>query len=69
MRSIDLTTASWRRSSYSNQDGGACLEVADDFAAAVPVRDSKVPHGSALVFPAAEWAAFVSAVRAGQLGH
>lgn len=68
MPSIDLTAASWRKSSYSNQDGGACLEFSGDFAAAVPVRDSKVPHGPVLVFPAAGWAAFVSAVRAGQLG-
>ncbi|MEU0088731.1 DUF397 domain-containing protein [Streptomyces sp. NPDC006274] len=67
MRSIDLTAASWRKSSYSNQDGGACVEVSDDFAAAVPVRDSKVPHGPVLVFPAVGWASFVSAVRNGQL--
>lgn len=68
MRSIDLTAVSWRRSSYSNQDGGACVEVSDDFAAVVPVRDSKVPHGPALVFPVAGWASFVSAVRDRNLG-
>ncbi|MFD7714296.1 DUF397 domain-containing protein [Streptomyces sp. NPDC059814] len=28
----DLTTATWRRSSYSNSSGGNCLEVAQDFA-------------------------------------
>ncbi|USQ83981.1 DUF397 domain-containing protein [Streptomyces phaeoluteigriseus] len=68
MRSIDLTAASWRKSSHSNQDGGACLEVSDDFAPAVPVRDSKVPDGPVLVFPAPGWSSFVSAVRDGQLG-
>ncbi|MFF6992736.1 DUF397 domain-containing protein [Streptomyces sp. NPDC010273] len=31
MRSIDLTFVTWRKSSYSNSDGGACLEVSDDF--------------------------------------
>ncbi|MEU6672718.1 DUF397 domain-containing protein [Streptomyces sp. NPDC046925] len=67
MRSIDLTAASWRKSSYSNQDGGACVEVSDGFAAAVPVRDSKVSHGPVLVFPATGWALFVSAIRGGQL--
>lgn len=68
MRSIDLTAASWRRSSYSNQDGGACVEVSHDFAAvAVPIRDSKVPHGPVLVLPAAGWASFVSAVKDGRL--
>ncbi|MGH3312649.1 MAG: DUF397 domain-containing protein [Streptomyces sp.] len=65
MRSIDLTAAIWRKSSYSNQDGGACVEVSDNFAAVVPVRDSKVPHGPALVFAAEGWASFVSAVKGG----
>ncbi|MEV6567166.1 DUF397 domain-containing protein [Streptomyces kronopolitis] len=31
MRSIDLTTATWRKSTHSNQDGGQCIEVSDDF--------------------------------------
>ena len=43
----DPTGAVWRRSSYSNQAGGDCVEVADGFHAAVPVRDSKVPGGPA----------------------
>jgi hypothetical protein len=38
-----------------------------DFAAVVPVRDSKVPHGPVLVFPAGGWASFVAAVRVGEL--
>ncbi|MFC8033494.1 DUF397 domain-containing protein [Streptomyces griseoincarnatus] len=67
MRSIDLSAASWRKSSYSNQDGGACVEVSDDFAAAVPVRDSKVPHGPVLVFPAGGWSSFVAAIKSGSL--
>ncbi|ATW51098.1 DUF397 domain-containing protein [Streptomyces peucetius] len=67
MRSIDLTAVSWRKSSYSNQDGGACLEVSDDFAGVVPVRDSTVPRGSVLLFPTAGWGSFVSAIRDGQL--
>lgn len=68
MRSIDLSAASWRKSSYSNQDGGACIEVSDDFAGAVPVRDSKVSHGPVLMFAASEWASFVGAVKGGRLG-
>ncbi|MFI0962510.1 DUF397 domain-containing protein [Streptomyces sp. NPDC021080] len=68
MRSIDLSAASWRKSSYSNQDGGACVEVSDDFATVVPVRDSKVLSGPVLVFPAVGWASFVSAVQGGRLG-
>ena len=29
--SIDLSCATWRKSSHSNGDGGNCLEVAEDF--------------------------------------
>lgn len=63
MRAIDLTAATWRKSSYSNPDGGACVEVSDDFAAVVPVRDSKSPHGPVITFAAERWASFVSAVK------
>ncbi|MEW1905402.1 DUF397 domain-containing protein [Streptomyces sp. NPDC086147] len=68
MRPIDLSNVAWRKSSYSNPDGGACVEVSDDFAPlVVPVRDSKTPHGPALVFPAGGWDAFVAAVKGGRL--
>ncbi|MGW7605674.1 DUF397 domain-containing protein [Streptomyces sp. NPDC054766] len=67
MRSIDPSVVTWRKSSYSNSDGGACVEVSDDFAAVVPVRDSKAPHGPVLVFPTGGWASFVSAIRDGRL--
>lgn len=55
----DLSTATWHKSSYS--DGGAnnCVEVSDTFPTLVPVRDSKVPTGPALVFGAGAWSAFV----------
>ena len=66
MRSIDLSNATWRKSSYSNPDGGQCIEVCDDFTGLVPVRDSKDPQGPALVFPAESWTAFVSAVKEGR---
>jgi hypothetical protein len=49
----------WRTSSYSNQDGGNCVEVAGGVLGAVPVRDSKVPGGPVLVVPAAAWREFV----------
>ena len=60
---IDLSTAAWRKSTYSNGDGGDCLEVCDAHTAVVPVRDSKTPHGPALVFSESVWEAFVEAVR------
>ncbi|MEU6704324.1 DUF397 domain-containing protein [Streptomyces wuyuanensis] len=61
---IDLSTAVWRRSSYSNGSGGDCVEVADGLPGVVPVRDSKLPDGPVLVVPASAWAAFVTAVKA-----
>ncbi|ALC28404.1 MULTISPECIES: DUF397 domain-containing protein [Streptomyces] len=62
-RRANLTSATWRKSSYSNSDGGDCVEVSDDFEDLVPVRDSKQPEGPALVFGAPAWAAFVNDVR------
>ncbi|MCI3153007.1 DUF397 domain-containing protein [Streptomyces sp. GB4-14] len=55
----DLSVAVWRKSSYSNQEGGDCVEVADGLPGLVPVRDSKAPQGPTLCFPAASWAAFM----------
>ncbi|MFB9465063.1 DUF397 domain-containing protein [Streptomyces cinereospinus] len=67
MRGVDLSAASWRKSSHSNSDGGECVEVSDDFADVVPVRDSKALHGPALVFSVDGWAAFVGAMKSGRL--
>ncbi|WP_033280116.1 DUF397 domain-containing protein [Streptomyces sp. NRRL F-525] len=55
----DLSTAVWRKSSYSNGSGGDCVEVRDDLPGVVPLRDSKVPHGPALLIPALAWVPFV----------
>jgi hypothetical protein len=59
----ELSAATWIKSSHSDDNGGNCIEVAPDFPAVVPVRDSKNPHGPVLVIDRAAWAAFVSAVR------
>ncbi|MFF6872153.1 DUF397 domain-containing protein [Streptomyces sp. NPDC012450] len=64
MHIVDLSRVAWRKSSYSNQDGGECLEVADDLPH-VPVRDSKTPTAPALVFATSAWASFVDGVKAG----
>jgi hypothetical protein len=55
--------ALWRKSSYSNGDGGDCVEVADNIPGLVPVRDSKVPDGPALLLTAGAWAPFVAALK------
>ncbi|WP_406144384.1 DUF397 domain-containing protein [Streptomyces sp. NBC_01012] len=61
------SAAKWRKSSYSNSTGGDCVEIADGYAAVVPVRDSKNPQGPVLTFAADGWASFVSAVKDGSL--
>jgi len=55
----------WRKSSYSNDQGGSCLEVFDGHRSGVPVRDSKNPHGPAVIVPASAWSSFVAGVKDG----
>ncbi len=63
---MDLTRAEWRKSSFSNANGGACVEVARDLPGAVAVRDSKDPAGPKLIFEPDQWAAFTGGVKAGE---
>lgn len=43
---IDLSTAAWRKSSYSNGDGGNCVEVAEALPGAARWRKSTYSNGS-----------------------
>ncbi|MFG2769315.1 DUF397 domain-containing protein [Streptomyces sp. NPDC048350] len=63
----NLTGAGWRKSSYSSDTGGNCVEVAD-LTAHVAVRDSKNPQGPAFLVAPAAFAAFVTATAEGLLG-
>ncbi|MEW2222883.1 DUF397 domain-containing protein [Streptomyces sp. NPDC006990] len=58
-----LTT--WRKSSYSGASNGNCVEVSDGHSAVVPVRDSKIVDGPALVFGRAAWSSFVTGLQQG----
>lgn len=62
----DLSTAAWRKSSYSSASSDNCVEIADGIPAVIPVRDSKNEQGPALVFSAGAWSAFVAALKAGE---
>ncbi|MGW1956608.1 DUF397 domain-containing protein [Streptomyces sp. NPDC001920] len=50
----------WRKSTYSNGNEGSCLEVLDNQPYGLPVRDSKIPQGPALVFGPTAWSSFVN---------
>ncbi|MFI7073241.1 DUF397 domain-containing protein [Micromonospora sediminicola] len=56
---MDLSGARWRKSSRSNGQGGACVEVAGDLPGVIAVRDSKDPTGPVLAFAPDAWRAFV----------
>ncbi|MFC8368247.1 DUF397 domain-containing protein [Streptomyces sp. NPDC057239] len=53
----------WIKSSYSDDEGGNCVEVA--VSGAIRIRDSKNPSGPELRIAAPTWSAFVSAVQPG----
>jgi Domain of unknown function (DUF397) len=52
--------SNWRKSSYSGDNGGACVEVAA--AESVLVRDTTERSGPVVTFTADAWRAFISAV-------
>jgi hypothetical protein len=56
---MTIQQPSWRTSSRSGQNGGDCVEVADNLPGRVLVRDSKDPQGPVLTFAPWEWQAFV----------
>ncbi len=58
-----VTGVAWRKSSYSGDNGGACIEVGA-IGPAIAVRDSKHPDGPHLALPAATWQAFTEQMKA-----
>ncbi len=59
----DVKSAIWRKSSYSGNNGGNCVEVASD-KREVAVRDSKDSGGTALVVTNRQWRRFTDQVKA-----
>jgi hypothetical protein len=56
--------SAWFKSSYSNDTGGSCVEIAN-LTSQVGIRDSKDKTGPALVVPATAWSSLVALVRSG----
>ncbi|MFD8332103.1 MULTISPECIES: DUF397 domain-containing protein [Streptomyces violaceusniger group] len=66
---LDLTAAEWIRSSYSDANGGQCVEFSRTFAQThdtIPVRDSKAPDGPTLIVSATGWSLFISTLIRGE---
>ena len=53
----------WRKSTYSDGNGGECVEVAS--AGTVMIRDTRDRDGLTLTVPAPAWRAFTTQLRAG----
>ncbi|MCX4473663.1 DUF397 domain-containing protein [Micromonospora sp. NBC_01655] len=56
---MDMTGARWRKSTKSGNNGGNCVEVADNLPGVVLVRDTKSRDGGTLAFAPAAWRGFV----------
>lgn len=59
---MDLSRTAWRKASYSNSNGGACVEVAGA-GPVVAVRDSKNPDGARLAFTPGAWTTFTGRLK------
>mgnify|MGYP000892801180 CR=1 FL=1 len=70
MTTPDLARAAWRKSSYSGDQGGECVEVAAlrRPERAIGLRDSKNPTGPVLAFTPAEWDVFVDRIKTDSIG-
>ncbi|MFF2513570.1 DUF397 domain-containing protein [Streptomyces sp. NPDC058086] len=62
---MNATELNWFKSSYSNNEGGACLEIATPTTAptTIHIRDSKNLTGPTLTITPTTWTAFLRTVR------
>jgi hypothetical protein len=60
---MDMTCAMWRKSTYSGNSGGNCVEVAD-VRGDLAVRDSEDRQGPKLAFTPETWRAFTRSLKA-----
>jgi len=65
----DFTHAVWRKSTYSGDNAGACVELAF-LGTVVGLRDSKdKSNGSILIVTPDEWNAFLAEAKDGELSR
>jgi hypothetical protein len=71
-RTMDLTGAVWRSSSYGDGDEEACIEIAvvagskEGSEQVIAMRNGKNPAGTTLIFTPDEWRAFTAGVQDGE---
>ncbi|MEU1683714.1 DUF397 domain-containing protein [Micromonospora sp. NPDC005707] len=58
-----MTGARWRKSTKSGNNGGSCVEVADNLPGVVLVRDTKDRDGGTLHINPTSWRSFVDSVK------
>ena len=63
---MEAISPRWRKSSYSGNGGGNCVEVARNIPHVVAIRDSKDPHGPVLTVTSGMWRDFIAGVKAGR---
>ncbi|WP_433364480.1 DUF397 domain-containing protein [Streptosporangium sp. CA-115845] len=75
---MGLSRAQWRKSTWTGDNGGNCVEVAElkdvvdapghkaEHPELIAVRDSRDPEGPKLFFTPAEWDAFLNGVKANE---
>jgi Domain of unknown function (DUF397) len=63
---MDLSTATWHKSSYSSGGGSNCVEVAVA-PGVVAIRDSKDPDGPVHVVPPEAFCDLISRIKRGDL--
>lgn len=61
METVDDTT--WRKTSYSGDNGAQCIEVATTAPRGVAVRDTTDRDGMTLMLPAPAWRTFLRTLR------
>ncbi|WP_341719110.1 DUF397 domain-containing protein [Micromonospora sp. FIMYZ51] len=57
---MEMTGARWRTATRSSNNGGNCVEVADNLPGRILVRDSKDRAGGLLTFTPDAWRTFVA---------
>ena len=65
---MDLSTANWRKSSFSAGGSDNCVEVAA-LPGTVAIRDSKDPHGPVRLLQPAAFRDLIARIKRGDFDH